>query len=491
MLNDAYAFKHVLFGHQFHFGLDTSSRSPFDSFCDRCAFCDLAVGCHRSAGDHVQTCPHPDRDKIRDPSAKLTTRYIPSYQRNVRRRIRPLYRLIRDSIAIELAPISLRRLTLGSDDLTFDSANPQLCCLIVIQKLGIGSITTWITDFAPTSEDHWYAVRDPCVISVVLETPRLSRTTWSLLEFVRYLVVLAHMSLRSANTDRSTLETSNALHTDDQLDRFLRQELSGADEQETHAAVEIDNYPFVFAQYDLSTQNLQTAFAQHAASLRLSLCGDRNWRCKSRMLIEDSVIRANTSTRDSIIWLANSEGTVKLCSADLETPVEESWTATLLETDIILTMRYFLQKMNTLMLRLATTKLSPTQLSVLRHRLFLNLDKYCNIDVSHKDTTRKRVEQLKDVFQVPSMYTGVVDRFELLSNKLSSLHSRAMETQQTLLTLVFGFFAAFSVLFRILSEVSGIPSSGWLAPTWVSLAGATVLTMALLSLIAWIRARRE
>jgi hypothetical protein len=61
---------------------------------------------------------------------------------------------------------------------------------------------------------------------------------------------------------------------------------------------------------------------------------------------------------------------------DTETSFEESFTATLLETDIVLTMRYFLQSTTYKLSELPNEIENPVKISELKEHLFLSMDKY-------------------------------------------------------------------------------------------------------------------
>lgn len=487
MILNGFQHKRILIGYQFHFGLVSHDDIAFSKFCERCPFSGLALGCYRTASDSISLCKYKNPGKVLDPDVQPQLTYIPAYQKNVRRRIRPFYRLLRDSIVIEFRPLPVTSLLL-SDKIISSSGQPfTLGILLVLQKIGSGSVTIWLDNWLPKNEQQWYGVRDPCLLTIKLETPELKRKTWPLISFVRYLVALSHTGLSSKNLRLSNIEASDCLESDSGLDGFLEKNVSGLFREGTYSFVEINNYPLFFIQFDNTTEELRKQVLSNPADIRLILCGDRNWRCKSEKIVDESVLKADTSSRDSIFWLVNSEGTVKLTSSELETSVEESFTATLLETDIILTMRYFLQRMNNLMLRLTTSKLAPTDLPRLRHRLFTDLDKYCNIEVSHKDTTLRRIRRFKKLFQIDELYQGVVARFDLLGSKLSSQHTASLEIQHTLLTLVFGFFGALSVLYSILNDTSILPSSGVFSPKWLSLSGAIVTTIILLFVIRLVR----
>ena len=170
---------------------------------------------------------------------------------------------------------------------------------------------------------------------------------------------------------------------------------------------------------------------------------------------------------------------MKLVSRDIETSPTESLTAMLVETDIILTMRYFLQTINRIISRLADRTLGPSDLTDLRQTLFANMDKYCNIEISHKDTTRRRIEQLKEIFRIDSAYASVVDRFDLLGSRMAARNSHGVERQQILLTLVFGFFGALNVLYRVCTEISPKTPLIWYTQRIGAVVGSLIIALIL------------
>jgi|GEM_PF-5621393 hypothetical protein len=483
MILQQYKTINSLFAYQFHFGLEAYSKVAFENFCTTCPFQNLTLGCYNTVFDKINQCKVQNIDKVRDPALQPKIDYIPAYQKNVGRRIRPLYRVLRDSMVIESKPIPLTGIQFHSGSLVSPTKPACIRFLIVLQKIGVGSITLWIEDLNPTNEEQWYILRDPCLVTVKLEQQALPQNVWTLIAFIRYLILLSHLGLSKQKMSRLADEIARATESDIALDHFLGKHLSRRYRKRILTSVQVESYPIFFLQYHMTTEELRKAVLDKPEDIRLILCGDRNWRWKTSEIVKQSVLNADTSYRKSIFWLVNSEGSVKLCSSGLETSVKESFTATVLETDIILTMRYFLQRINGLMLKLGKSRLSPNELSSLRHRLFMDLDKYCNIEVSHKDTTRRRVEKLKGIFAIDSMYNGVVDRFDLLSGRLASRHAYELHIQQVLLTLVFGFFGSLTALYRILTNVKSLPADGILSALGLSLLGSSTITAGLYLLI--------
>lgn len=445
MILDGFRLTFSAIGYQFHFGLESHFDVDLDDFCDQCPFKQASSGCYHTSKDKMHSCSPEDLIKSKDASAREKPVYIPMYQKNVQRRIRPLFRQFRDTLLIELKSIPLEKLTIANNHV-LSATGMKLQSLLSLQKIGVGSVSIWVEGLDLTDEDQLIQIRDPRLLSVVMAAGDYDRTKWPVMDFVRYLILLSHQALAGQEVDHTRTENHHSIKSDNRLDNFLTSIIPKYADTSGGVKVEIDNHPFFMLQYDLSSDELQRKFREHPHDIRLPLCGDRNWKLKNDSIVKDTITKANVSSRDSILWIANPEGTVKFWSSELETPIQESMTATLLETDIVLTMRYFLQTIGLLAFRLSSVNLSPTKLSKIRQKLFIDIDKYCNINVSHKDTTRRRLESLKSRFQVDEMYEGLVARLDLVSTKLSTAHSASVERQQLLLTLVFAFFGAFTVL---------------------------------------------
>lgn len=486
MLADNPHIHSTFFGHQFHFGLECHPDVDLSNFCVNCIFKGASIGCLHAANDIVSPCKSENTKKLLDASVKESPLYLPFFQKNLQRRIRPLYRQLRDSIIIELKPIKVKQIDIINCDIELPTSL-TLQCFINIQKIGVGSITTLIKGIVPEEEEQWRNLRDPALISLEMNSTEFIRQKWQLMEFVRFLILLSHLSLIENKVPRQTLESSEAIKTDRSLEKFLGLHIPTFESGGSSVNLEIDNYPFAYVQLSSTTAEMKNLFSLSAADIRLSLYGDKNWKLKTKEVITSSVNNSDTSSRDSILWLVGPEGTVKFWSSELETDLRESITATLVETDIVLTMRYFLQTINFMLLRIATLPLTPTEITKMRHRLFTNLDSYCNIDISHKDTTKKRIEKCKKIFSIDEMYKSIVDRYDLLSNKQLANYSLCIERQQKLLTLVFGFFGALSALYVIFVDVDKRLEREWFFSIIDGILGATCVTLIIWLIINVIR----
>jgi hypothetical protein len=185
-------------GYQFHFDLTPSQDIKLNDYCEKCPFRQFSVGCYHAATEASKTCRRDKDNKVVDPTDQPHPEYLPLYEKNVHRRIRPLYRHLRDSLVIELVGIPVTQIAVGSDPSLRTNGQAILHGLVVLQKIGIGSISIWIENVAPQTETQWRGLRDPRQITLTLATTDIIRNKWPLIEFVRYLLLLSHLGL-SAN----------------------------------------------------------------------------------------------------------------------------------------------------------------------------------------------------------------------------------------------------------------------------------------------------
>lgn len=484
MLLDNHPTLNIKIGYQFHFGLEFHENAILEDICNTCPFKTISSGCYNTHKEHIKQCFGDQVKDAKDASILEEPHYLKYYQKNIHRRISPFYREFRESLLIEFKSIPINSIIMPNNIvINTDSSLVSLKVQISLQKIGIGSIYLWIENFHPENEAQWHYVRDPGMISISIDSTEYNRDKWPLIEFVRNLILKCHILYSNKEMDISNIENSKYIKSDHELDYFLNKHFKYFSDYGAFTKVNINNYPILFIKYNLTTEEMNKEIKTNASDIRLSLCGDINWKFKNQKIIQSSIVNSNTSSRDSIKWIVNSEGTVKLCSNELETSVEESFMATILETDIILTMRYFLQTIGSLIYKLGTSKLSHHKLTLLRHKLFTDIDNYCNIEVSHKDTTRTRLVRIKEIFKLNEMYDKVVDRFDLLNNRLITTHSVALEKQQTLLTLTFGFFGALSVLLKIYEKLDLF---GTVTNIILSILGSTLISIFLYYIISLI-----
>ena len=431
--------------------------------------------------------------KVIDPSltckSHTTPRYLHHYKKNVYRRVRHHARRSRDTLVYELKVMPLSSVCLNGTSLQHHG-DIKLEGLVTLQSTGIGCVILWLDGFLPKEPAQWCELRDPELIDIELASDTFTQSTWRVSLLARYLIALIHEGIHEHAGD---CPSDPVILEDDKAFQSLLIERSPTQEGfllRASPLLPIEVYPFAFIQFDLPTAALQAAMLETGADIRLALCGDTNWRCKRSAIINSTVTAADTSTRDSIFWFVNSDGCVKICSNQLETAIEESFTAVLLETDIALTLRFFLQRMNALLAAFTRADLTPSAFASLRYQLLSDFESYSAIDNSHKDTTRDRVEQYKAVLHIAPLYRSVLDRFEMLAMRLETAHSFRTERHHVGIALIFGFFSALSTLFNIYSQVG--QKQQWSLPNVLALSlGSTSIATLTLWLIIRIRNRNR
>ena len=398
MLIDLYQnMKRVLIGYQFHFGVGIHNGDKILDCLDNhpCALKSISNECYRISKDITNRCSRqPDRQIEGN---NTTDKFIANYKKNVARRIRTTYRGIRDSLVIKLDSFPLSSLTI--DKKIINSQNIEMSGIVTIQSIGVATISLWIEGYTPKDDIEWLNICDPAVISFTLTHVNLSRPAWRLSEFVRYLALKCHQTLNEEINIPSSIENNDIIINEGLFVQYLRNEYSKC--KEKPISYHIEAYPIVFIYYNLETSALNTMFSNpnQIADARLVLNGDSHWQLKTEEVIASSVCSVDVATRNSVHWLVAPQGTLKVCSLDLEneTSVEESFNVALFETDLVLTMRYFLTAIMQSLSELTKEINDPIKVSDMKDHIFITMDKYFNIDISQNDQTIKRIETFKNI----------------------------------------------------------------------------------------------
>lgn len=469
MLLDNIPYKSSYFGYYFHFGFplpEKESLNDFDTFCKENLFSEYSTGFLELKDGNIKKAIRysPDR-KVQDSSSTPEPRLLLPFFKNVRRRMKLQFRQIRNTYVIELSRMPLKSIKIGEESI--NSPNIYLCGLIMIQRFGVASIILWIEGLYPNGEKQWIDSRSPQKINIELLNPINGERDWLLTMLVRYFVLISHLQIiQKGKPSKINTET---LESDNNLNKYLEKSIPNYSNNIHGSEFEIDDYPFYFIEYDLSNEDFENKFNDDESikDLRLGLYGDEHWKLKSIKANADLVENANTSTRDSIKWLVHNAGTLKMCSNAFGTTMEESLTATFLETDLILTMKFFLKRANSL----ATTFIDRQNLTLNhdeidlakeKYQIFQDFDNFCQLEVSNKETTRRRIEKCKKIFEIDSIYRSVTDRFDLISSLYNVVQNRdthniaklqtKLNNHQIVLALVFGFFGCFDAAYGVFSD---------------------------------------
>lgn len=446
----------VLLGYQFHFGVGTSSDTEIRDCNDEhpCALKDIGKCCYRSAKSKISLCSEPHRqiEETQDVMDKFTL----AYKKNTDRRIRRIYKTVRDALTVKLDDMSITQLCIDKHKVNFQTTDEvTLSGLVSVQILGVCTISLWFEGYYPQNETVWRNMCDPALIQVTLAHSSLSKTTWKLLDLVRYISLKCHKTLNSEIKLPANLEFENFLQDDLLFREYLEYEYRKC--SKAPISYTIESYPLFCLQYNLDANALNSIFSNPAGvkDARLVLNGDSHWRLKTDDVIMRTVNKIDITTRNSIHWLVTSQGTLKVLSKeiDAETSFEESFTAALLESDIVLTMRYFLSAIMQSLSDLSKEMGDPLKVSEMKDQMFISMDKFFNINISHNDQTIRRMEQFKVIFHIADTYANVKDRLEILSVKTSNENSAVIEKQQIFLTIIFGLFGSLQVLYPFFQEL--------------------------------------
>ena len=379
------------------------------------------------------------------------------------RMIRNNYKTINASRIIKLDALCVNRLWINKQLINI-SGQVILTGIVSLQTMGICTISLWFEGYTPTNANEWIEVSDSSLINFELSTSGLTRQSWNMNEFVRYIALNCHAMLNSSIDLLS--ESIDTLISDESHYRTFLLKCYEKSSQQPFC-YDIESYPLTFIEYDISKDELLKIFEvpSKISDFRLFLYGDLHWSIKSDSRIVKTVNEVNMSSRDSIKWLTTSLGTLKVAANDLEneTSIEESFTAMLLETDIILSMRYFLMGIRGSLANLSRDGVAPITVSEMKEQIFINMDKYFNINLSHNDQTIRRLERMKEIFHINALYDEVKDRIDVLSVKINNENSATIERQQIFLTLIFGFFGSEQVMYAFFQDLmKDILHIGWI-----------------------------
>lgn len=444
----------ILLGYQFHFSVgipdgyiltDCGENNP-------CALHDISSCCYRTSKNISSACRNSDGISVsHEPHP-----FIEAYKRNVVRRINSNFRNIRDSLTIKLDEIPISSISIGDKRInSLDRDNVFMTGIISIQTIGVCTVSVWFENLKIDDENEWRNIIDPSKIQFTTSYAGINKNSWKMFDFIRFLQLKCH------DTVNSELEfLSDDRYQDYILDdkKFVEYVMSKyKDKSFAPISYDCNNYPIIFIQYNMSTDELKTTInsVDKIRDFRLVLYGDLHWKLKTDNVIQSTVVDVNITTRNSIGWYVTSQGMLKIASADInnETSIEESFTTALLETDLVLTMRYFLSSIMLDLSRISDQYEEPIAIDLLKENIFESMDKYFNINVSHNDQTIKRIEKLEGVFYVDRIYSDVKDRIEILSTKIANENSDTIERQQVFLTIIFGLFGSIEVLYPFLQEL--------------------------------------
>jgi hypothetical protein len=221
----------------------------------------------------------------------------------------------------------------------------------------------------------------------------------------------------------------------------------------------IETYPLYHIDFrgdsrEVKCQELGMIRQNYSAAFRALITRDINWNLKQTRLVNESLENADCTTRDSILWFVASQGAVKVYSDALETDFHVSTVLAAFEIELVLAMRYFLEKINYSLNAVPFESTSPGLLAHIHRRNIERLDSFFSLANCTKDTTARRLGRLKEAFGINQLSDTTAEKIRALSDLVTAYYNQRLQTtnerlqrdnerlQHTnnLLTLLFGVF---------------------------------------------------
>lgn len=444
----------ILLGYQFHFSVGIPDGYILTDCGDNkpCALHGISSCCYRTSKNISSVCRNSDGISVsHEPHL-----FVEAYKRNVVRRINSSFRNVRDSLTIKLDDIPVSSISIGDKRInSLDRDNVFMTGIISIQTIGVCTVSVWFENLKISEENEWRNIIDPSKIQFTTSYAGINKSSWKMLDFIRFLQLKCHDTVNFELGFLSDERYRDYILDDKKFVEYVMSKYKG--KSFSPISYDCNSYPIIFIQYNMSTDELKSAInsVDKIRDFRLVLYGDFHWRLKTDDVIQSTVVDVNITTRNSIGWYVTSQGMLKIASSDInnETSIEESFTTALLETDLVLTMRYFLSSIMLDLSRISDQYEDPISIDLLKENIFESMDRYFNINVSQNDLTIKRIEKLESVFYVDRIYSDVKDRIEILSTKIANENSNTVERQQVFLTIIFGLFGSIEVLYPFFQEL--------------------------------------
>lgn len=444
----------ILLGYQFHFSVGIPDGYVLSDCGDNhpCALHDMSSCCYRTSKNITSVCNNSEGfNMLRD-----THPLIEAYKKNVMRRINSSYRNVKDSLTIKLDDIPITSILIGDKRLnSLDRENVFLTGIISIQTIGVCTVSIWFENLKINEESEWINIINPSKIQFTTSYSGTNKSAWKMLDFIRFLQLKCHDTVNSELGFLNDNRYQDCILDEKKFVEYIIAKYKG--KNYSPISFERNSYPIIFVQYNMSSTELKTAISSidNIRDFRIVLYGDFHWRLKTDSVIQSTVADVNITTRNSIGWYVTSQGMLKIASTDInkETSIEESFTTALLETDLVLTMKYFLSSIMLDLSQISNQYEDPIAIDLLKENIFESMDKYFNINISQNDQTIKRIEKLESIFYVDHIYSDVKDRIEILSTKIANENSDTIERQQVFLTIIFGLFGSIQVLYPFFQEL--------------------------------------
>jgi hypothetical protein len=368
------------------------------------------------------------------------------------KRIRDGYRRDRNTVMVELDRIPLRdvRLLTHVTEVVLPGETFLRPVFSLYGHLGVGVLSLWLTPSTMKPLEQILVLRNcfeiaanvlPCHCDVLADLPSGDLTDVPTL--VARLLKGLRQRLLPPDYRREPLRV------------FARKakDLHGNRGDAISFSSGPEAYPiFHLIMEEFSGEDIQGIRQSEGRVLRALVTGDKNWDVKKDEVVTQ-LVSHDYSTRDSIIWLTHSEGSLKIYSKDMSTSVLTSKVLISFELEIVVAMKHFLHGALSKMSHAGRTW-APSELLTFRNAMALTLHQFYNLDVSGKDTTITRLESFKRELHVDQLQAVMQTRFDQLNALVSSSYAERHALWQDRMTASLGGFAAATVATMILFRLS-------------------------------------
>lgn len=366
-----------------------------------------------------------------------TLAHLKHYQTHYQHRLKPQLRAVRATTVLELAPLHLRGLFHQDDQIIPWEEEWCVELTATLNKLGVATLVARFT--APGSDFVHYGaqLRDIDHLRVTADDPSYGYGSYTLHEI--YALVIARLLVTTYGVE--DFPVLGRAETDQHYGSVLalRNEVAKKVGARNPAGDRASN---CFTSFLLTTtlegQALGAWVNEGCLEVRGLLTGDAHWAHKQANRVSAELAEMNVGTRNTAPWYVSADGVVYLLAADFETDFQEARTLVVFELEILLALKHYLLRVNAQLNEWRVDAAPLTAAASTRNKALRQLDEIYSIEMSHKDTTRARIERCKRIMGIDALRDVTFTRLEALSDYLSLGFQSRIARQQIWLTLVFG-----------------------------------------------------
>jgi hypothetical protein len=374
------------------------------------------------------------------------------------KRIREHIRLSQNALMIEFPKILCKGLALDAEEILPSAESIEITLVFTLNKMGVGTAQFWLRsnhylnldiglklrEFKKLSTEVDFSIGDDASCLII----RPSK--FKLEALLKTYLVLIYRCINSTQhkLNKEEINSSNLEGLYNSAIEELKKEFKPYNQILPYVIFHID---YKLCDPKLKVQEMREFITQtHKRQFRALITGDVNWKMKSDHIVDKLFKKCEHSTRNTTIWIATSEGSLKAYSVDFETELLESQILIVFEMERVLTMKYFLYKINYNLNEFAATplgKLKIRNLHKLRDAEMRRLDEYYNLDISHKDTTTQRMEAFKTMLHIDQYYNTTMNKFSTLNQFLDNYYQRISNNRSLYIASIFGAYAIGNLVF--------------------------------------------